>query len=386
MMLNLKPTMNRKPLIMLGTSLLLAPLSLNAHAVTKFSENPLDQTNNHMHNYTTDTNQPVSDHSKVIVPYLPVKSLNMTQRAFDHSKPKDNTIVFDYSELVTYKLRLREFMSSIVVFPENEIVEDYLLGDVTQFSVKPYANNKRMISIRPQMPGADTSLHVFGQSGNVYTFYLRTDTVESREHPILKAIIKDPTISIEREESGFVQLHGKETALDVVPAFDETVTTTDENQPTKDKEESVVKAFVADEQDDKEFLEKANPSQFNFGYEFVGSSDLPWYKNLFASEYTSSEELRPTYVYDDGVFTYFTFTNGNNTDELRNLPTIYRVMDGSDVPTNATAFNTTLRVEGVNNNWTLRLGKAHLCLSRIKPLAQRETNMATQPKEVVNVQ
>ncbi|MFA0155672.1 TrbG/VirB9 family P-type conjugative transfer protein [Vibrio sp. 10N.261.46.A3] len=374
-----------------------------------------DRTDKHAHNYSQKDNQPVSDHSGIVVPYLPFKSLNATQAAFDHSKPTDNTLVFDYDERATYKIRLRESMSTIVTFPKNEVILDSKLGNTSEFKVRPYGANGRTLAIDPKTPGVDTSLHVFGQSGYVYTFYLRTDTVESKENPNLRVIINDdhilsPQEAIERakESDDFIALNEPTIPLalglamaEEAPKTEEVAVETEVDTDSSDtdstdngKAESETKTEVETstttetakikDDDSNDFLESASPEHFNFDYEIIGSREMDeaWYIRWFTSgPFTSSESIRPLHVYDDGVFTYFKFDSALDTENISNLPAVFRVADGNDVPTNATAFKTIIRVEGVNNQWTLRLGDLYLCIAREESLTPRPTNMSLQTLE-----
>ena len=380
--------MNKIRNLTLAASIVSVVLSVGAQA----NDTAVDtsRTNKHKHNYSQLMNQPQSDHSNVVVPYLPfpvVETLNSTQKAFDHSKPQDNTLVVDYNELATIKVRLREMMTTIVSFPKNEVISHYKLGDTTEFNVRPFGANGRTLGIDPVTPGTDTSFHVFGESGNVYTFYLRTDTVKSVENPHLRVIVRDASLFSEEElaekakkhennHNGFVAI----TPLQATPtedtAIDECIETesndetgehcisnnseldndTSETQSSEDADKETPTALKVTEEDN-DYLETAEPQDWNFEYEIVGSSDKPWYKTLFSKESSmNSENIRPTYVYDDGVFTYFKFGSAGETAEITNLPTVFRVADGNDVPVQAMAKGSTLRLSSVSNGWTLRLG------------------------------
>ncbi len=80
----------------------------------------------------------------------------------------------------------------------------------------------------------------------------------------------------------------------------------------------------------------------NYNYKIAGDSDF-----------------RPTTVYDDGRFTYFTLPENGRQ------PAIFKVDSrGRERTINWTQQGNTVRVSGVNEFWTLRLGDDALCIYR----------------------
>ena len=70
-------------------------------------------------------------------------------------------------------------------------------------------------------------------------------------------------------------------------------------------------------------------------------------------------DFRPVSVYDDGRFTYFTFS------ESGRQPAIFKANDrGRERTVNWTQDGNTVRVSGINAFWTLRLGDIALCIYR----------------------
>lgn len=271
-------------------------------------------------NLTDRTNQAMS-----------LQSLNATQEVFDTSTPYDNTLITNYQPNKTIKVRVREFMGTLIILPEGDQIKYYKLGDKDNFSFEATIGKydtelPRSGTASVTLAGADTSLHIVGTSGNYYTFYLRGDTWDSEHHPTMKVIIKDE------------KLHAKLEASKRRAAI------------AKEKEENKL-AVNDSEKKTPDFLEKVtfDPSKIDFGYRIKGGN----------------ENLRPFMVYSDGYFTYFRFSEGDSVAGVSSFPALYRVADGSDVPVNATAQGSTLRAEGVANNWTLRLGEDWLCIEKM---------------------
>ena len=70
-------------------------------------------------------------------------------------------------------------------------------------------------------------------------------------------------------------------------------------------------------------------------------------------------DFRPVSVYDDGRFTYFTFS------ETGRQPAIFKADSrGRERSVNWTQAGNTVRVSGVTPYWTLRLGEEALCVYR----------------------
>ena len=240
-------------------------------------------------------------------------NLQMVQKAFDASSPKDNTVHFRYSPDATYKLRLREFMNTTIVLPKGEKIRSYSLGEDTNFTFVPLSKDDdeltNLAQVFAEYPGADTNLTIVGKTGRVYSFYLRSDSVKSSHLPNLLAYVDDPN---------FQQV----TDGPVSP--------------------------VMQQQEDPEYLRQlglVNPAELRYNYKFV-NGDMG---------------LAPLRVFSDGHMTYFQFAD-DNLDGMQRLPTIYRVVDGYDTPVNTRIVGGTVIADTVSNQWTLRNGEAHLCV------------------------
>ncbi|WP_299850811.1 TrbG/VirB9 family P-type conjugative transfer protein [uncultured Roseovarius sp.] len=114
--------------------------------------------------------------------------------------------------------------------------------------------------------------------------------------------------------------------------------------------------FRYPDDDRKKQLANAQPKGFqaprSYNYKAAGKADF-----------------RPTSVYDDGRFTYFTFS------ETGRQPAIFKADNqGRERTINWTQQGNTVRVSGVNAYWTLRLGETAICIYRdAKALSQGGT-------------
>jgi ComB9 competence protein len=271
---------------------------------------------------------------------MKLKSLNATQAVFDDSSETANTLITSYTINKTIKIRTREFMGTLIVLPDGDTIKMWKLGDESNFSFKPSISISdtelpNTGSIDVILAGADTSLHILGTSGNVYSFYVRGDTWDSKFNPTMKVIIKDQNL----QQLILEKISNKNNIGKI----------------------SVPTGKVTEQNNKKDYLEAVvfDPASIDFGYRIKGGND----------------EIRPYMVYSDEQFTYFRYAKEDSVSHVKSFPAVYRVADGSDVPTNTTAMGSTLRVEGVANQWTLRLGKDFLCIERMTKLPSVESSM-----------
>ena len=70
-------------------------------------------------------------------------------------------------------------------------------------------------------------------------------------------------------------------------------------------------------------------------------------------------DFRPSHIYDDGRYTYFTFAENGRQ------PALFKADDrGRERTVNWTQQGNTVRVLGVNTYWTLRIGEDAICAKR----------------------
>ena len=262
-------------------------------------------------------------------------NLKAVQTAFDKSDPRANVKRHNYSAAVTIKIRCREFMGSTVVLPPGEEISGYVLGDDTNFSFVPLGRQDEILGnkfqVNGKFHGADTNLTVFGLSGNIYSFYLRNDSVKSAFMPSLVTYIDDDSVSRKVAEI-----------------------------KAKEEEQGRAKKAQSKNGEEKgEYLAKLptlnDPANLDFNYKLKGGD----------------KSIKPIRVFDDGYFTYFQFGE-NDMSKVRKLPAIYRVVDGFDTPVNTRIQKGMIVAETINDKWTLRSGSAYLCVWR--ELESNESN------------
>ena len=80
---------------------------------------------------------------------------------------------FHWSQEMTMPVRMREYMNTVVILPDWEEVKDVYLGEYYVF--RSHEGSLNTIALRVRGAGADTNLNILGESGNLYTFYLRAE-------------------------------------------------------------------------------------------------------------------------------------------------------------------------------------------------------------------
>lgn len=267
------------------------------------------------------TDRPMDTNTKI--------SLNAVQEAFDNAGPNSNVMTVRYDRSVTYKVRIREMMETMIVLPDGETIKDYVLGDRVNFTFTALPDRQRA-RLGGKYPGADTNLILVGDSGKVYSFYIRIDSVKSLYLPTLVLYVE----------------HGHQAAAIAAPAV---VAAAKESNPGA-KIPPATRGVPKDtDTNDGEYLRSlalTNAAALNFQYDTKGEN-----------------ALAPLRIFDDGHWTYFQYGNGN-LDFVQQLPTVYRVVEGFDVPVNTRVVAGTLVAEAIGGGWTLRSGGQHLCVRR----------------------
>lgn len=276
---------------------------------------------------------------------MPGTSVNLKQiqKAFDSARTSDNVYVFQVDKMEAPRIRLREFMETLIVLPQGEIIEGYSLGDRTNFSVTPLeGRTANVMRVRPTYPGADTNLTLMGKSGRIYPFYLRVDSVESDYMPM------------------FVVYVEPEGTLTLPKALSVKAADSKEELPPRNaaNSEEIARA-------EGEYLRSigaVDVTAVNCSYATSKGKwlfrDVKWFGR------SASYDLEPIRICDDGKWTYFRFSNTGQLDDVQQLPVVYQVVDGYDTPVNTRVQGGVIVAETTSKNWTLRAGDRHLCVQK----------------------
>lgn len=268
--------------------------------------------------------------------------LNSYQERFEQSDEKENIKHYEYSTDRIIKVSLRENMLTNLILPKGEKILSFDLRDKVNFRFLPKPKPLEHIAIVYAInPGSDTNLTVYGESGNIYSLYLRNYATEvKRVAPDFLVYIYDPAVKdmmtakkMEEEKAT------EEAALAKVQANADCPECLQANSP---KSQST--GF------DPDYLRslpvKVDPAKINMSY-VTSKGDM---------------NLQPLKIWDDEYWTYFQF-DVNNFDKLPEVPVAYPVNSaGHEEVVNFRVDKGTVIVETVNPKWTLRSGDSYLCV------------------------
>ena len=252
---------------------------------------------------------------------LDITNLDVVQAAFNESAVTDNIKVCHQSDEAICKLRIRERMPAVLHF--NEKVESWVLGDGKNFAFEPIDSSNAIFSLRGIYPGADTNLTAVGASGLIYSFYIRIDSVSSEHVSDFVVRVRANPLLLSRQQQGDKHAEGA----------------------------SQVKEAAATASVSQDYLAQKPPvdaTDFNFDFEIVNGD----------------QALMPRRIFDDGIWTYFQYGEDEHLNKVNNLPVVYAVRDGYDMPVNARVEGEYLIAETVSDQWTIRRGEAYACVHK----------------------
>jgi ComB9 competence protein len=214
-------------------------------------------------------------------------------------------------------------MSTTIKLPQGEEILSIDVGDPGHYKVRK--QGKRIVALKPLSYGNDTSLIVYGKSGTVYPFYVRSEGYNSDNVPDLLVVIED---------NGFTEYVVEEKPI--------LMESDKEGLPTSTLPSS---SAVSETSQDEGYVREIafDPSTIKgFGEYRVSGSIRP----------------RPEVIFRDDQFTYIQFENWDGEE----LPTAYVVYDGLDELVNTRVMGKTYVIESVNDVISLKSGNKYLCI------------------------
>lgn len=281
----------------------------------------------------------------MLTPAEELGDLSRVQKAFNESKEFQNTLVYEYNPLSTYKIRLRTAMDTLLVLPQKEVITIYNFGDDVNFSFTPLSDeagrNTNMGIIKNIHAGADTNLIIIGLSGNSYNFYLRTDDYSSSFLPHLKVFLKDSKIkdklaALKKSKKPGLKPVLKDSAIDSSPA------------------QSVL---YRDNMDLSDYLRKIDNTPLRILHRH---QNLDFRYTIFKK----GNVIAPMAVFDDGYWTYFRMSTEPNLDKISELPAVLKVVSGIETPVNTRVVNNYIIAETTGSIFALRIDERVLCVEK----------------------
>ena len=243
-------------------------------------------------------------------------------------------------------VKLRNSMVTMVNLPNGEQIEQAVIGNNNVFDIDASQGGRTMyITPKADNMGADTNLIVTGKSGNVYTFYLRSEPVNASEITYSQVdVVMDGNARLPGINAGATASNGAMSSI-------------------FNKKSSGKVATVGVDGEDYDWIKtmKIDPSEFRFDMDiFVPNPD----------DYV----IAPERVWRDRVFTYIDF--GDKVISMTQRPVVSLLVEGGESPV---GFRTDgedgrlLIVEAVGD-MVLRSGQRIVCIKkRSKPFLIADT-------------
>jgi ComB9 competence protein len=225
--------------------------------------------------------------------------LGAIQHAWDNATDSSGVYIVDFKSSKTIKIRAREYMTTSIVFPAWEEIEEVIVGDKSVLiTSKPKSN---IITIWPQNSvSVDTNITAISKSGHVYPFYVRVEGYNSKNISdlILHIRVPMPPLPIEKK----LEQEEKQDYLDEV---------------------------------------LFNPSKLDFDFNMAGD-----------------KTIAPERVYSDGILTWFDYGDRINKG---NIPAIFAVINGVNTPINVSREGSKL-VAQATGKFILKRGDQEVCV------------------------
>jgi ComB9 competence protein len=248
------------------------------------------------------------------------------QGVWNKSRNTQGAYRFEHCGKCIYKVRTREFMITSIMLPKGTVITEADLGDPGGFEVKVRADN--IIAVRPRSYGMDSNLNVYTASGEIYAFYIRSESFNSNNVP-------DVLVTITPPFNGLIEANKPESAPSD-NSLNDLRSKTLTHKPTSP-------------------VDAVGTTDFIKTIEFDPGNLHGW------DDYTlwGDDALKPDMVFRDHQFTYIQF--GDNQAGLE-LPTAYVVIDGIDELVNTRVQGNTYIIENTARLITLKSGAKFMCL------------------------
>ena len=125
--------------------------------------------------------------------------LNTVQEAFSKAPSTANARRYVFNPMERIDILSRLAMGTTIILPEGEEIPDggAILFDPTtfKFSVRNDGQGrKRVLVVLPLFAKCDTNFTVMGKSGNVYSFYLKSETYSAKQVPDFVVYVSDSSV------------------------------------------------------------------------------------------------------------------------------------------------------------------------------------------------
>ena len=243
--------------------------------------------------------------------------LGQIQEAWSTAESQAGVYNVNFEPNHIIRLKSRAYATTTIVLPEWEVIEDISIGDNELFLGEK--KTKNIASLMPKGEGCDTTLTIIGNLGNVYAFYVRAESVHSKNIPDV-----------------VVYVQGSPPKKRVFPVLNE-------------KDPSLGESILRDSS--KDYIKQVPFASENITFEFEMSA-----------KDEDSISIAPQKVYSDGIWTWLDY--GEAWDKVT-LPAVYQIVDSVDTPVNTRVKDSKIIVHGTGP-LTLKSGQKIVCITPLK--------------------
>lgn len=289
-------------------------------------------------------------------------SLGALQKAWDapfasSGQSAPGVVRFNWRPDLVMAIRTREYMVSTITLPVWEQVSNVIIGDPVVFEAKRIKGN--IVAIRPSHAGADTNITIVGISGNLYSFYIRSEGWNSDQ-------VTDLTVYIDAMRPANMSSNNGIDDMTIAAM----------NAPTASGGDAF---FNSTGVSGAGLPQGVTPPDYVRQIAFK-PENLQFDMKILAPT-PDDADIAPMRVYNDGIWTYFDF--GSKSDSMRR-PVVYQVVDGVDTMVNtrtAGPVGNVLIAEAVGD-FTLRNGNRVVCVHRTdRTIPQRSESAQNRIKD-----
>lgn len=261
-----------------------------------------------------------------------VTPLGDIQEAWDHADEDAGIYRVKFNPHKVIRLNLRQGTITMIMFPEWEEIDNYILGDSVAFHAQKIKKN--ILMVYPKYAGADTNLSAIGEvSKTPYTFYMRSGGIHDEKTSDFTVFIDaDPPLNAisnyEDKQQEKNDLKNGRLPRKLVKKIEEEITSLD-----KDTAMELVRIGSSSEggYEQEDFLVELKTARENLDFNYTMHGE---------------KSISPKYVFNDGLFTYLYWGNDWHN---KKLPAVREVLDGMDRLINQRVIGTMVVVESLGD-------------------------------------
>ncbi|GAA7260777.1 hypothetical protein HpCK38_17790 [Helicobacter pylori] len=272
--------------------------------------------------------------------------IDKIQKTFFYPKRSgnENTEFIKYKKGMSYKIRTREAMATILVF-ENDEIQKVINGDTEGFEIENAGAN--VLAIKPKIIGIDTNITIIGKSKEVYNFYVFSTNHKNGKNPTLIAFIQNPRLDKnkigESEENVEIFSHPLSKFYKLP------------------KGRTIDEFMVIGDNTNRLLIDRKKISPIK--YEQKAKAKIKSKSGSIYIEDDESKGLKAIEIFNDNEFTYFKF---NRNLASSRFPAVFQVINGRNAIVNISVVGDYLIAKTISDKWVFKEGQNVVYIKAIK--------------------